>query len=98
MRTTLKNIPTAFSAKVCRNYKKITKAIPDNDKMNGIVSVGTTYGIIADSDNIEGAWDFMKYYFFSEDAFNNGAEYHAINMYKFCGIEKCRSFIIINQI
>lgn len=66
--------------------------------MNGIVSVGTTYGIIADSDNIEGAWDFMKYYFFSEDAFNNGAEYHAINMYKFCGIEKCRSFIIINQI
>lgn len=61
---------------------------PDNDKMNGIVSVGTTYGIMGDSDNIEGAWDFMKYYFFSEEAFNNGAEYHAINPYKFCGIEK----------
>ena len=30
----------------------------------------------------------MKYYFFSEEAFNNGAEYHAINPYKFCGIEK----------
>lgn len=56
---------------------------PSEDNINAISMPIGGYGIMANSQNIEGAWDFLKYYLFSEDS-NNYYE----NSSNFSGLEK----------
>lgn len=56
---------------------------PTKDKPNALCDIPRTYGIMANSKNIDGAWDFLKYYLLSEDSFNDD-----FNHNMFSGIEK----------
>lgn len=41
---------------------------PGDEKVNAFFAPSKTFGIMADSDNVEGAWDFLKYYMFEEES------------------------------
>lgn len=41
---------------------------PSDEKVNAFFAPSKTFGIMADSDNVEGAWDFLKYYMFEEES------------------------------
>ncbi|MBP5431407.1 extracellular solute-binding protein [Ruminococcus sp.] len=41
---------------------------PSENKIRAVCKPAQTFGIMKNSDNIDGAWDFLKYYMFSEES------------------------------
>lgn len=54
----------------------------NDNAINAVSHPCQTFGIMANSDNIEGAWDFLKYYMFQMDSLYEG---------HFCGIPGLKS-------
>lgn len=54
----------------------------NDDELNAHSQPNQTFGIMANSDNIEGAWDFLKFYMFQKESLNEAHFYGIPGMKK----------------